>query len=204
MWIRRKDLPQRSRISFSGRIERVVVVAPVRRKTAGRAPSPASSVAKSQKSPRCQISSASRIRSATEAGNFPCVVCDDGDSHAAFFHHRTARGLRKEICASGKIRGSWKTYVEHRSRACAEPDRVRTRETRGGTRARNGARASDIIKLASNENPLGPSPKALAAMRDALERAHFYPDGGGWAPPRRHRRQARPRPRERGAGQRVE
>src|SRR5207247_2097976 len=37
-----------------------------------------------------------------------------------------------------------------------------------------------IIKLASNENPLGPSPKALAAMREALERAHFYPDGGGY------------------------
>jgi histidinol-phosphate aminotransferase len=37
-----------------------------------------------------------------------------------------------------------------------------------------------IVKLASNENPLGPSPLALAAMRDALERAHFYPDGGGY------------------------
>jgi histidinol-phosphate aminotransferase len=44
-----------------------------------------------------------------------------------------------------------------------------------------GLEPSDIIKLASNENPLGPSPKALDAMRDALERAHFYPDGGGWA-----------------------
>ncbi len=43
-----------------------------------------------------------------------------------------------------------------------------------------GLQASDIIKLASNENPLGPSPKALLAMREALERAHFYPDGGGW------------------------
>jgi histidinol-phosphate aminotransferase len=36
----------------------------------------------------------------------------------------------------------------------------------------------DIIKLASNENPLGPSPKALAAMRDALQSAQLYPDGG--------------------------
>jgi histidinol-phosphate aminotransferase len=44
-----------------------------------------------------------------------------------------------------------------------------------------GLAPGDIIKLASNENPLGPSPKALAAMREALERAHFYPDGGGWA-----------------------
>src|SRR6202011_2028394 len=36
----------------------------------------------------------------------------------------------------------------------------------------------DIIKLASNENPLGPSPKALAAMREGLEGAQLYPDGG--------------------------
>ena len=43
-----------------------------------------------------------------------------------------------------------------------------------------GLKPSEIIKLASNENPLGPSPKALAAMRLALERAHFYPDGGGY------------------------
>ncbi|HEX4085530.1 MAG TPA: histidinol-phosphate transaminase [Chthoniobacteraceae bacterium] len=43
-----------------------------------------------------------------------------------------------------------------------------------------GLKPSDIIKLASNENPLGPSPKALVAMREALERVHFYPDGGGF------------------------
>ena len=43
-----------------------------------------------------------------------------------------------------------------------------------------GLKPGDIIKLASNENPLGPSPKALAAMRETLERAHFYPDGGGF------------------------
>src|SRR5207237_4887167 len=43
-----------------------------------------------------------------------------------------------------------------------------------------GADAGSIIKLASNENPLGPSPKALAAMRGALESAHLYPDGGGY------------------------
>jgi len=43
-----------------------------------------------------------------------------------------------------------------------------------------GLEPHEIIKLASNENPLGPSPKALAAMHDAVERAHFYPDGGGY------------------------
>jgi len=43
-----------------------------------------------------------------------------------------------------------------------------------------GARPNGIIKLASNENPLGPSPRALAAMRTALDSAHRYPDGGGF------------------------
>jgi histidinol-phosphate aminotransferase len=37
-----------------------------------------------------------------------------------------------------------------------------------------------IIKLASNENPLGPSPKAIQAMRAGLENAQLYPDGGGF------------------------
>ncbi|MEJ2007306.1 MAG: histidinol-phosphate transaminase [Acidobacteriota bacterium] len=36
------------------------------------------------------------------------------------------------------------------------------------------------VKLASNENPLGPSPKALEAVRNCLDRANFYPDGGGY------------------------
>ena len=36
------------------------------------------------------------------------------------------------------------------------------------------------IKLASNENPLGPSPRALEAVRDCLERVNLYPDGGGY------------------------
>lgn len=36
------------------------------------------------------------------------------------------------------------------------------------------------IKLASNENPLGPSPLAIAAAQKALPEAHRYPDGGGY------------------------
>src|ERR1700728_4484304 len=35
----------------------------------------------------------------------------------------------------------------------------------------------DIVKLASNENPYGPSPKTLAAMRAALDQVWLYPDG---------------------------
>jgi len=37
-----------------------------------------------------------------------------------------------------------------------------------------------IVKVASNENPLGPSPKAKLAMRAALDEAHIYPDGAGY------------------------
>ena len=35
---------------------------------------------------------------------------------------------------------------------------------------------ANSVKLASNENPLGPSPKAIAAIRDRLD-LHLYPDG---------------------------
>ncbi len=38
--------------------------------------------------------------------------------------------------------------------------------------------AARIIKLASNENPLGPSPLAMDAIRAALDGVHRYPDGG--------------------------
>jgi histidinol-phosphate aminotransferase len=37
----------------------------------------------------------------------------------------------------------------------------------------------NIVKLASNENPLGPSPRAMAAMRQALADVWLYPDGNG-------------------------
>jgi histidinol-phosphate aminotransferase len=36
------------------------------------------------------------------------------------------------------------------------------------------------IKLASNENPLGPSPKAQAAIQRAISNLHRYPDGSGY------------------------
>lgn len=38
----------------------------------------------------------------------------------------------------------------------------------------------DTVKLASNENPLGPSPKAIQAARDALAGSNRYPDGSGY------------------------
>lgn len=43
-----------------------------------------------------------------------------------------------------------------------------------------GLTAAHIIKLASNENPLGPSPAALAAMEKVLKELHLYPDGNAF------------------------
>jgi histidinol-phosphate aminotransferase len=41
------------------------------------------------------------------------------------------------------------------------------------------------VKLASNENPLGPSPLAMRAIRDRLAHAHLYPDGSSFVLKRR-------------------
>lgn len=38
----------------------------------------------------------------------------------------------------------------------------------------------DVVKLASNENPLGPSPAAVQAMTQALLESHIYPDGSNY------------------------
>ncbi len=39
----------------------------------------------------------------------------------------------------------------------------------------------DVIKMASNENPLGASAKAIQAMQEAVYRVHFYPDADCFA-----------------------
>ena len=41
-----------------------------------------------------------------------------------------------------------------------------------------GLEPAQIAKLASNENPFGASPKAMAAAQASLKSAHLYPDGG--------------------------
>ncbi|HTN93688.1 MAG TPA: histidinol-phosphate transaminase [Gallionella sp.] len=40
---------------------------------------------------------------------------------------------------------------------------------------------SNVVKLASNENPLGCSPRATAAMQEAIKTIALYPDGNGFA-----------------------
>ena len=43
-----------------------------------------------------------------------------------------------------------------------------------------GLPAAEFIKVASNENPFGPSPLALAALEHALRQTHLYPDGNAF------------------------
>jgi histidinol-phosphate aminotransferase len=43
-----------------------------------------------------------------------------------------------------------------------------------------GIDPAGIVKLASNENPIGSSPKAVRAMLAAMSNAHLYPDGSGF------------------------
>lgn len=47
--------------------------------------------------------------------------------------------------------------------------------------AEQGLDPEGIVKLASNENPFGPSPKAVLAAEDALQGIRLYPDGSGIA-----------------------
>ncbi len=44
-----------------------------------------------------------------------------------------------------------------------------------------GLRPEEIVKLASNENALGPSPLAVEAMKNAAAGMHIYPDGASYA-----------------------
>jgi histidinol-phosphate aminotransferase len=69
-------------------------------------------------------------------------------------------------------------------------ERVAPRHTRGLHAYQPGKPVEELerelgitgaIKVASNENPLGPSPKATAAIPAALAQSHLYPDAGGWA-----------------------
>ena len=43
-----------------------------------------------------------------------------------------------------------------------------------------GLDAGEVIKVASNENPLGPSPLAVEAMKTAITQSHLYPDGNAF------------------------
>ena len=50
----------------------------------------------------------------------------------------------------------------------------------GETARELGIPEEQILKMASNESPLGASPRAVEAIRGALETLHYYPDGSGF------------------------
>ncbi|MCD6034815.1 MAG: hisC [Rickettsiales bacterium] len=50
-----------------------------------------------------------------------------------------------------------------------------------GGLSKTGDKVREVIKLSSNENALGASPKAIEAYKKAAERLHRYPDGGSEA-----------------------
>ena len=60
------------------------------------------------------------------------------------------------------------------------PDYVQTlKPYKSGNKLEGGITREEfkkLINLASNENPFGPSPKAISAMQNALSEAHIYPD----------------------------
>jgi len=47
----------------------------------------------------------------------------------------------------------------------------------GFTDAEVQQKVNSTVKLASNENPNGPPPKAIAAMQEVVTKVHLYPDG---------------------------
>jgi len=68
-------------------------------------------------------------------------------------------------------------YIAEALRSCPiyEPGRPVEEVARS-----KGFDPSMVVKLASNENPLGPSPLAVEAVAERLSRLHDYPDGGAW------------------------
>lgn len=66
------------------------------------------------------------------------------------------------------------------NRALVPPSVALLRPYAAGRSAEEVARTYNlghVVKLASNENPLGPSPLAVANMRDSLDHLHLYPTG---------------------------
>jgi histidinol-phosphate aminotransferase len=87
---------------------------------------------------------------------------------------------------SGKPRGAVREPARPLDLRLLAPDNVRAiapyvpGKPISETARELGIPEKDILKMASNESPIGPSPKALAAIRGALEELHYYPDGSGY------------------------
>ena len=67
------------------------------------------------------------------------------------------------------------TYLDRGQRLLAEVAPYVPGITLDDAARKAGVRPSRIAKLSSNENPLGPSPRAVAAIRTFASHAHYYP-----------------------------
>ncbi len=79
----------------------------------------------------------------------------------------TRRSFVRALGAGGAGALAWPAVASRGLEASREP---------GGWPARRGVAGPAPIRLDSNENPYGPSPEALAGIRDALVEACRYPD----------------------------
>lgn len=80
-----------------------------------------------------------------------------------------------------KLRPDWANSAPGLEQPRPRPETVRIQPYVPGMSVEDARRQfgfkGSFVKLASNENPLGPSPAAVAAAGEALARAHTYPDG---------------------------
>lgn len=67
------------------------------------------------------------------------------------------------------------TFLDRGQRLVAEVKPYMPGMTLGDAARRAGVRPARIAKLSSNENPLGPSPRAIATIRKLAPHAHYYP-----------------------------
>ena len=151
----------------------------------GRAPPPARALRRARRQPdQHPVPAAARAR--------PGSTCSSSTSRATAASPRVAAALAEasQVAHSTRVLGSFPRRSGRGARAgrrsMSLADRVKRHVAElkpyepgkpiEALERELGIR--DSIKLASNENPLGPSPRAVEALRRAAGGVHRYPDGG--------------------------
>ena len=87
------------------------------------------------------------------------------DGRSVTVKNEDGKTITFDVAAKGRIVSNQKMDIKN-----IKPSEYIAREL--------GLDPTTIIKLASNENPFGPSPRAVTAAKQALEHGELYPDGG--------------------------